>query len=182
MFSTIIKALGAAFDRSGIPYMLIGGQAVLLYGEPRFTKDIDVTLGVDVSGLERVLEVTSTLGLRVLVSDPTAFVRRTCVLPCQDDTCGVRVDLVFSWSAYEAEALKRARTVQIDGAPVRYASPEDLLIHKVVAGRARDIEDARSILARMGDLDIVYVRSWLRQFEEALGKPLPSVLESLLKK
>ncbi|GAH87084.1 unnamed protein product, partial [marine sediment metagenome] len=28
--------------------MIIGGQAVLLYGEPRLTRDIDVTLGDDI--------------------------------------------------------------------------------------------------------------------------------------
>ena len=33
--------------------MLIGGQAVLLYGEPRLTRDIDITLGVDVDKIRR---------------------------------------------------------------------------------------------------------------------------------
>jgi len=28
--------------------MVIGGQAVLLYGEPRLTRDIDITLGIGV--------------------------------------------------------------------------------------------------------------------------------------
>lgn len=28
--------------------MIIGGQAVMVYGEPRLTKDIDITLGVDI--------------------------------------------------------------------------------------------------------------------------------------
>lgn len=40
-------------DEAGVPYMVIGGQAVLIYGEPRLTKDIDITLGVDVDGLPR---------------------------------------------------------------------------------------------------------------------------------
>ncbi len=29
--------------------MVFGGQAVLMYGEPRFTQDIDITLGIDTS-------------------------------------------------------------------------------------------------------------------------------------
>jgi hypothetical protein len=37
--------------------MVTGGQAVLLYGEPRLTKDIDVTLGVDTDHLARLLDV-----------------------------------------------------------------------------------------------------------------------------
>jgi hypothetical protein len=38
--------------------MIIGGQAVLLYGEPRLTKDIDITLGVNVDRLKDLLDVS----------------------------------------------------------------------------------------------------------------------------
>ena len=41
--------------------MIIGGQAVLLYGEPRLTKDIDITLGIDFDELDRLLKVISEL-------------------------------------------------------------------------------------------------------------------------
>jgi len=34
--------------------MVIGGQAVLLYGEPRLTKDIDITLGKGIESLEKI--------------------------------------------------------------------------------------------------------------------------------
>jgi len=34
--------------------MVIGGQAVFLYGEPRMTKDIDITLGMGIDGLRRL--------------------------------------------------------------------------------------------------------------------------------
>lgn len=35
MFDEILSRIGSAFNRYDIPYMIIGGQAVLLYGEPR---------------------------------------------------------------------------------------------------------------------------------------------------
>ena len=47
--------------------MVIGGQAVLLYGEPRLTRDIDVTLGIGVSELARIKKVLPAMGLKVLV-------------------------------------------------------------------------------------------------------------------
>jgi len=40
--SNLLVNLAKALDEAGIPYMLIGGQAVLIYGEPRLTRDIDV--------------------------------------------------------------------------------------------------------------------------------------------
>ena len=46
MVRDLIERLARALERAGLPYMVIGGQAVLLYGEPRVTKDVDITLGV----------------------------------------------------------------------------------------------------------------------------------------
>ncbi len=44
-FTGLLAALASRLRESGIPFMLIGGQAVLLHGQPRLTEDIDVTLG-----------------------------------------------------------------------------------------------------------------------------------------
>ncbi len=46
MFTTLLATIATALDQASIPYMVIGGQAVLLYGEPRLTEDIDITLGL----------------------------------------------------------------------------------------------------------------------------------------
>lgn len=46
MFERLLERLAGSLDRHKIPYMVIGGQAVLVYGEPRLTRDIDVTVGV----------------------------------------------------------------------------------------------------------------------------------------
>jgi hypothetical protein len=37
MFEKILSSIGASLKKRDIPYMIIGGQAVLLYGEPRLT-------------------------------------------------------------------------------------------------------------------------------------------------
>lgn len=127
--------------------MVIGGQAVLLYGEPRLTKDIDVALGLDVSHLAGLQAVAADLRLKLLV-DAETFTRQTMVLPCEDPDSGIRVDFIFSNSPYEAVALKRAKSVAIGDAQVRFAALEDLVIHKVVAGRPRDLEDVARLLRK----------------------------------
>jgi len=170
MFEQLLESLARGLERLGIPYMLIGGQAVLLYGEPRLTRDIDVTLGTGPEQLSEVLEWIRSSGWEVLVEAPADFVGKTMVLPCLDPTSGIRIDLIFSFSPYEQQALKRARRVPLAGAEVRFASLEDLIIHKVLAGRPRDIEDVRSILLKNRAFDVEYIHHWLREFDRSLGE------------
>ena len=48
MFEKLLVSIAKQFDKHNIPYIIIGGQAVLLYGEPRLTKDIDITIGLNI--------------------------------------------------------------------------------------------------------------------------------------
>ena len=50
---------------------------------------------------------------------------------------------------------------------MNFASPEDLIIHKIFAGRPRDIEDTRTIIIKNPEIDIRYIKDWLKQFDES---------------
>ena len=174
MFQILLAKLARALDSAGIPYMVIGGQAVLLHGEPRLTRDIDVTLGVDASALARVLSATEPAGLLPSILDVETFVRTTNVLPLTDQPTSLRVDLIFSFTPYEATAIQRAVGVKLEGSIVRFAAAEDLIVHKLVAGRPRDIEDVRGVLARKPLLDESYLRRWLQSFNDVVHRDLVS--------
>ena len=172
MFQPLLVKLSEGFEKQNIPYMIIGGQAVLVYGEPRLTKDIDVTLGVGVERLPDVLRLVEAMGFKVLTANPVEFVRKAMVLPCQDTASGIRVDIVFSFSPYERQAMSRVRRVRLEGKEVCFASPEDLLIHKVIAGRPRDWEDIQTVFRKNPGVDRNYIEKWLMEFEGALNRPL----------
>jgi len=178
MFEQVLESIAQGLERLGIPYMVIGGQAVLLYGEPRLTRDIDVALGTDLGRLSEVLHWVRGNGWQVLVETPAEFVGKTMVLPCLDLASGIRIDLLFSLSFYEQQALKRARRVAMGNAEVWFASLEDLIIHKTLAGRPRDLEDVRSILLKNRTVDFDYVDHWLREFDRSLGENRWSDLRS----
>ena len=148
-FSALIAQPATALSGHGIPYMMIGGQAVLVHGEPRLTQDIGVTLGVNPIRLDDVIAVCDDIDLEVLPKDVEEFVRSTFVLPARHIRSGVRLDLTFSTTPYEAQAIARAVTVEVDGVAVPFASAEDLVIHKPLAGRPRDVEDAVGVVHQM---------------------------------
>ncbi len=150
--------------------MVIGGQAVLLYGEPRLTRDIDITLGIGTEELGRIKRVSRTMGLKILVKNDKDFVAKTMVLPVLEKESGIRIDFTFSCSPYERQAIERAKDVKLGRTSVKFASVEDLVIHKVIAGRARDLEDIKSVLLKNPNYDLHYVEKWLREFDQSLGE------------
>jgi len=150
--------------------MIIGGQAVLIYGEPRLTKDIDVTLGIGPEGLPKIKTLVKSLDLKPLVSNIDRFVKETMVFPVVDEKSGIRVDFIFSYSLYERQAIERAQKIAMGRTKVKFAALEDVVIHKMVAGRPRDMEDIRIILLKNPGHDPEYIEKWLVEFDLSLGK------------
>jgi predicted nucleotidyltransferase len=182
MFEKLLARIGVNLNRHSLPYMIIGGQAVLLHGEPRLTRDIDITLGVNIDHLDELLSVVQKLSLKPLPKDIESFVSQTMVLPALDETTGIRVDFIFSFTPYETGAIKRAKKVMILDQEVNFASPEDLIIHKIFAGRPRDIEDVRTIILKNPKTDIQYIREWLKEFDASSDeKDFLRTFEEILK-
>jgi len=179
MFQKLLKKIANELNAHNIPYMVIGGQAVLLYGEPRLTKDIDITLGIGIGRLKEVNSIIQKVNLKILVDEN--FVRNTMVLLAIDEKTGIRVDFIFSFSLYEKQAIKRATDIKFGYTIVKYASLEDLVIHKIIAGRAIDIEDVRSIILKNPDYDAKYIKRWLQKFDKSLNEKFLKVFQRIVK-
>jgi hypothetical protein len=179
VFERLLKKIARELKKASIPYMVIGGQAVLLYGEPRLTRDIDITLGVGVEGLNKVRGIIRGIGLKILVKRDKEFVEKNMVLPTLDKRSGIRVDFIFSFSLYERQAIERGKDIKLGRTTVRFTSLEDLVIHKVIAGRARDVEDVRSVLLKNQKFDSTYIMKWLKEFDRSLGSNLSEVFRKI---
>jgi predicted nucleotidyltransferase len=167
MIEELLKNIAQCLDDNKIPYMIIGGQAVLLYGIPRLTRDIDITLGVDTDKFSLIENICSKLNLRIIPETPGDFARETKVLPTEETKSSIRVDFIFSFTMYESQAINRTKNVPMSGYPLKFASCEDVIIHKMIAGRAIDSEDVKNMLIKNKDsIDIEYIRRWLLEFSE----------------
>ncbi|MFN4226534.1 MAG: nucleotidyltransferase [Candidatus Ratteibacteria bacterium] len=176
----LIKNVAKSLYKKEIEYMIIGGQAVLIYGEPRLTRDIDITLGVSTDKYEIIERIVKELNLKIIPENPFDFVKKTMVLPVIDEESGIRIDFIFSFSEYEKEALKRVNRIKIDDTEVCYASCEDLIIHKIVAGRERDMEDVKNIILKNKNIDARYITKWLSEFEKVLNEKLVEKFKKIM--
>ena len=162
MFKELLISIARQFEKHNIPYIIVGGQAVLLYGEPRMTKDIDITIGLNIDRVDEIVKIMEEISIKPLPKDFHQFVKQTMVLPSIEPGSGIRIDMIFSFSQFEQNAIKRANIVKINNTPIHYTSLEDLIIFKIFSGRPRDIEDARKILIKNQNADIKYIKKQLK--------------------
>jgi len=153
------------------------------WGEVRLTRDLDVTVLVPPEALAEFVEA-ALARFRPRIPEAREFALQHGVV-LVETADGVPVDISLRIPGYEEEALRRAVPVEFPGAgPLRLLAPEDLILHKCVAGRPRDLEDVESILVRRRQrVDLALIRRWLsafrgvveghdplRAFEEALNR------------
>jgi hypothetical protein len=168
-------------DRAAVPYMVFGGQAVLIYGRPRLTEDIDITLGLEPHQAKPVLQIIEQLGLKIRVDNAEDFLAQTFVLPVFDPLSRFYVDFVFSLTPFERQAIGRSRIVKIDGVPVRYISLEDLIVTKIIAGRPRDLEDVKGVILKNPEYDRDFVTKCLQIFDQDLDCNFNAVFDDILR-
>lgn len=170
MFEKVIVNITSQLKQKRIDFIIIGGQAVLLYGEPRLTNDIDIILGKDTDSLSLILDVCKRLDFNLLVKNNVdEFVRKTMVLPCVDKKTGIRIDFIFSFTDFEKKAINRANKIKVLNTEVPYAGIEDLIVFKIIAGRERDLEDVRIITLKNPGINKEAIARELKNFDAMTG-------------
>lgn len=154
----------------GVPYMVIGGLANVIWGEPRATLDIDVTVWALDAEIPAVVDLLGR-HFGVLVEHAASFIDETRVLPLENKD-GVRIDVIFGLLSFEQDAIARAVTLHVAGVPVRFCTAEDLILMKIVSDRERDLSDARAIIGRRSaELDRDYLEPRIRELSVVLERP-----------
>lgn len=175
--------VAAFLEDKQIPYAVLGGLALQHWGDPRTTQDVDIVVMVSSEKEEEFLK-TMLRRFRPRMANALPFAKRHRILLISTAD-GIPVDLSLGIPGYEEEAMRRVSKVSFTGlSPIRVVSAEDLIIHKCVAGRARDAEDIERILIRQKvKLDLRYVRRWLRAFAPIVeGHNVRGLFENAVKK
>jgi hypothetical protein len=150
---------------------VFGAQAVLAYGRPRLTADLDISVGAELGQVPELVSRLEAAGLRLQPQATNDFVRRTRVLPFVHEATGMPVDIVLAGSGLEAEFMRAARELVLAGVTVPVISPEDLIVTKILAGRPKDLDDVDGILReQLPTLDLDRCRRFLWMLEEALSR------------
>lgn len=134
-------------ERAGDRFCFIGGLALQRWGEPRFTRDVDLTLlcplGSEGGTIDRVLA-----GFAARIADAREFALRNRVILIRSGH-GIPIDIALGALPFEERCVERSSEFDFgDDAVLRVCSAEDLVVLKTFAGRERDWLDIESVLLR----------------------------------
>jgi len=133
-----------SLNDNGVRYLVIGGYAVAFHGHPRYTKDIDIWIGMDAENAANIVKALEQFGFASLglqVSDFTA--------PDQFILLGDhpnRIDLITTTPGVDFDTCFTARVqTEIDGLQVNFIDLENLKRNKKAVGRHQDLADIENL-------------------------------------
>ncbi len=129
-------------NEHNVRYLLLGGWAVGIYGNPRATKDIDFLIGIDTDNIDCLQQALSKFGAPK--ADKKVFQEKGNVYrlgrsPVQIDVINDATGILFE------DCYKRRNLVCTEDIEISVISKEDLIINKKASGRLRDLADAENL-------------------------------------
>ena len=157
-------------ESRSFPHALVGGLAASIRGRTRVTEDIEFVVVCSVDQAVALAESLEGQAFTPLFPEFEQVIRRSFILPLQHQDTGVAVDLAIGVSGFEKQVVSRATDVTIDNRLFAVATPEDLLLMKILAGRPQDDQDVKGIVSVEGaSLDWDYCLKVAARLEQAVG-------------
>ena len=179
----LLKKIAEILQRLRIPYIVTGGIAVVVWGRPRFTADIDIVV-------ELLAQKIDALAGELLQIDKDVYLDKIMMRRALEQegefnfihpASGLKVDFwILKNNAFDKERMRRRVYRKIAGAGIFLSSPEDLILMKLLwyneTESSRQLEDVESVLKIQKKLDMRYILRWARLHGTI------TILEPLLKK
>jgi hypothetical protein len=159
------------FQKRHWKFCIIGGVAVLRWGQVRATEDVDVTLLTGFGKEELFVdELLAVYPLRPPCTREFALRNRVLLLTGWEDT---PMDIALGAADFEERTIQRSTMWEAEeNLFLRTCCAEDLLVHKCFASRDKDWADVDGILARQWNkLNLKLVRTELKPLAELKEEP-----------
>ncbi len=127
-----------------VEYLIVGGFAVMKYGEPRYTKDLDVWVHNSSENSVRVIAALKKFGAPLEHDGITAETFTGSQVVYQIGIAPVRVDILTEITGVQfPDAWRRRVASTFFGLPVHFISLDDLVTNKQALGRSSDLQDLK---------------------------------------
>src|ERR1022692_3392386 len=135
------EELLSIFNAHEVKYLVVGGHAVMLYTEPRYTKDLDLWVEASQENALKVFRALAAFGAPLTGLSPDDFAHEEFFY--QIGVPPVRVDILMSVTGLTfPDAWPNRTESAIGGQNVWFIGRADLLRNKRASGRHIDLHDA----------------------------------------
>jgi hypothetical protein len=140
-FSDLLKL----FNHNKVEYLVIGGYALIQYGEPRFTKHLDLWRQTAIDNAEAVYRSLKSFGAPLANLTKADFSEEGYFY--QMGAPPVRLDIFMGIPGGNFDQAWATRNeVDFDGLIVPFISKEDLIAVKRASGRPQDLIDVENLI------------------------------------
>lgn len=161
-------------EQAGLEYMITGGVASVIYGDPRFTRDVDVVLELGESGIQRFIAAFDTgdfyLPPEETLTDEVLRPEGGHFNVIHHDTA-LRADVYLAGHVpLHRWALDRVLRLPLGGEAISVAPIEYVILRKLQyfrdSGSDRHLRDISMMLRLSGDtVDRPALDDWCRRLE-----------------
>ncbi len=166
----LLRRLIERLELLDLPYLVTGSIATILYGEPRFTNDIDVVVQLPAELATAFLEAFPAPEFSVDSESARAAIAGRRQLNILHPASGLKVDVMIPrMDAFDHSRFSRARRVHpAPGLSADFAAPEDVILKKLQwydqGGSEKHLRDIAGILRiSPGEVDRDYITRWARE-------------------
>jgi hypothetical protein len=154
-----VLALDRLLDEAGISGCLIGGVAVNFVLEPRTTEDVDLTIPADAEAISRLRSAFLAAGYVVRTeAAPDAASGPDFLRFVRKDSSPI--EFLTAKTPFQENVLSRATALE-GTRRLSVATPEDLIVLKLLADRTKDLRDLLGLL-ELPNLDWSYIEREIR--------------------
>jgi len=141
------KDLFKTLNRHKVKYLVIGAYAVTFYTEPRFTKDLDIWVGNDITNAERLYKALIDFGVPLKGLSAEDFTNKKMIY--QIGVAPVRIDIIMGLSGLKFEnAWKRCKKTNYGRIPINIMGIKDLIYSKKRTKRGQDSLDIKKLTSK----------------------------------
>lgn len=165
LLEDVFKRLVSFLSKEKAEYIIIGGIAAGILGEPRLTGDIDVDILLNKDDISEFLDKAKKAGFKVTKQRCIKKAKEAGVF--QINYGDFHVDFIIASIGLEIQAFKRKRAIRLYGFRTFFPTPEDFILLKIIPGRPQDLIDAEKVVIRnKRKLDKEYLKDWAKKLSD----------------
>lgn len=127
-----------------VRFLIVGGYALAAHGHPRFTKDLDVWVWLDVENAGRLIRALEGVGFGSLGLTEADFAEPDVIV--QLGHAPKRIDLLTSIDGVSfGDCWPDHVDIDIAGVPVPFIDVDHLVVNKRASGRLQDLADVEAL-------------------------------------